>query len=103
MRKLVLLASVVVLAASSVNCANSSEAANSLMAPSATSADARKPGHGSGETGTIALVMVTDNNHDGLASFGDVVTFAVNTTATAYPWVSLRCYQNGTLVSKESN
>jgi hypothetical protein len=31
------------------------------------------------------------------------VTFVVQTTATPYPWVTLRCYQNGTLVSQESN
>jgi hypothetical protein len=63
-----------------------------------------KPG-GGGTTsgGSITWVMVTDNNQDGLPSFGDTVTFAVQTTATAYPYVTVKCTQNGTVVSQESN
>jgi hypothetical protein len=98
MRKLVILASLVVAAAISANCAKSSEGANSLMAPSSINgADAKKPGPATGQTGTIALVG------NPFPSFGDTVTFEVFTTATAYPWVTLRCYQNGALVSQESN
>jgi hypothetical protein len=36
-------------------------------------------------------------------SFGDVVTFNVSTTATLYPYVTVNCYQNGTLVLTQSN
>ena len=115
MHRLVILASVVIVAASSVSCANSSErsSANSL-APSAldgaiTSArggggGGGKPG-GGGTTGggSLTWVMVTDNNHDGVPSFTDTVTFAVQTTATTKPWVTLRCKQNGTLILQDSN
>jgi hypothetical protein len=97
MRRLLILASVVVLAAGSANCAKSSEGANSLMAPSSINgADAKKPGPGTGATGTVALAG------NPLPSFGETVTFEVHTTSTA-PWVTLKCYQNGTQVSQESN
>jgi hypothetical protein len=48
--------------------------------------------------GSLALVMVTDVNGDGLPNWGDQVTFTVSTTATDRPTVRLYCYQNGTLV-----
>src|SRR5262249_48374965 len=113
MRRLVILASVVVVASSSVNCANSPERSNvNTLAPSTFDAvtSARhgggggRPG-GGGRTGggTIAGGMVPRNNHDGVPSFTDTVTFAVQTTATAYPYVTLTCTQNGTVVSQESN
>jgi hypothetical protein len=112
MHRLVILASVVMLAASSVNCANSPErsSANSL-APSALDAVAiasakgggGKPGGGgSSSGGSLTWVMVTDINQDRLPNFRDTVTFAVQTTATAYPWVTLRCKQNGTSVYSAS-
>jgi hypothetical protein len=103
MHKLVILAAVATLAASSLNCANSSEAANSLVAPSAISADAKKPGHGNGDTGTLALVMVADNDGNGVPSFGDTVTFDVQTTATTQPFVTVKCSQSGTVVYQQSN
>src|SRR5438552_3236496 len=101
MPRLVILASVVMLAAISVNCANSPERSNAnILAPSASDAailvatgghGGGKPGTGGGSGGSLTLAMVTDNNNDGLPNFGDTVTFAVQTTATAYPWVTLRC------------
>ena len=109
MRRLVILASVVMLAAGSVNCANSPE---NILAPSTSNgvarvgADARgggKPGTGGGSGGSLSYRMVIDNNNDGVPSFRDTVTFVVQTTATAYPYVTLRCTQNGTLVSQDSN
>jgi hypothetical protein len=117
MHRLVTLASVVMLAASSVNCANSPERSTAnMLAPSSSDGAATvgaagghggsgggKPGGGSGTRGSLAVAMVIDNNTDGVPSFGDTVTFTVSTTATAYPWVTLRCNQNGTLVSQESN
>jgi hypothetical protein len=111
-----ILASVVVLA-TSVACDRANPTtASPLPSVSSVDSDARvfgtegkgggggkKPGGGTGGTGTISLVMVTDYNIDGLPNFGDTVTFAVQTTATPSPWVNLKCSQNGTVVSQESN
>lgn len=62
-------------------------------------------GGGGGTTsgGTIALVLVNDANGNGAPNWGDTVTFAVSTTATAMPYVTLDCYQGGTLVYTASN
>jgi hypothetical protein len=118
MRRLAILASVMMMAVVSANCANSRDGGSAnIMGPSDVDSAAvlgtmgkgsggggKKPGGGTtGGTGTIALSMVTDNNNDGLPSFGDRVTFIVQTTATPYPWVTLRCYQNGSLVYQTSN
>jgi len=53
-----------------------------------------KPGGDS--SSSLSLVMVDPN--DAVANRGDLVTFAVSTTATAKPWVSLKCYQDGVWV-----
>jgi hypothetical protein len=55
-----------------------------------------KPGGGS-TTGSLTLVMVADANANGLPNWNDTITFTVNSTST-YPYVSVRCYQSGTLV-----
>ncbi|MBX4197505.1 hypothetical protein KW801_03040 [Candidatus Saccharibacteria bacterium] len=55
-----------------------------------------KPKPGSG--GSISLVMVTDQNSDGLPNRGDTVTFNISQTATTEPHVDLKCSQNGTVV-----
>lgn len=57
-----------------------------------------KPG---GAGGTIELVLLEST--DGLAHYGQKVTFSVSTTATDYPWVVAKCYQNGTLVYEQAN
>jgi hypothetical protein len=122
MKRLTILASMITLAVGTANCGNSPGQANSLIGvgPSATiagSSDAGagnlttlgkggsgKPGGGgttSGGGGTISLVLL--NSTDGQAHFGQDVTFNVSTTATTKPWVSVRCYQGGTLVEKDSN
>jgi len=71
------------------------------LAPSAVAA--KGGGHG-GSTGTgggtISLALI--NSTDGLAHYGQKVTFAVSTTATTQPWVTLECFQ-GSLVYKASN
>jgi hypothetical protein len=54
-----------------------------------------------GGTGTIGLVLL--DSTDGLAHFGKEVTFNVSTTSTTQPWVTVNCYQNGTLVFQQSN
>jgi len=66
---------------------------------------AGKPSRGGGGTtgGTISLVMVQDANGDGLPNVLDKVTFAVSTSATTEPWVTLKCYVGGTLVYNGSN
>jgi hypothetical protein len=48
--------------------------------------------------GSLALVMYTDANGNGLPNWGDQVTFTVSTTATDRPTVRLYCYQSGSLV-----
>jgi hypothetical protein len=55
-------------------------------------------GHNSGGTSSLALVMVTDNNANGVPNWGDTITFNVSTTATAQPYVEVTCSQNGTVV-----
>jgi hypothetical protein len=57
-----------------------------------------KPSHGG--TGTISLVLL--DSTDGMAHYGQRVTFTVSTTSTAYPWVTVKCYQGG-LVYQASN
>lgn len=58
-----------------------------------------KPGGGGG---TISLAMVNDKNADGQPNFGDKVTFQVSTSATSYPYVTLKCYVSGSLVYSAS-
>ena len=53
-------------------------------------------GHKSVPTGNLSLVLL--NSTDGLAHWGNQVTFTASTTATTEPHVSLRCSQNGILV-----
>ena len=64
----------------------------------------KPPGGGTGGSGgTISLVMANDVNGNGLPNYMDTVTFAVSTTATTMPWVTVDCYQGGTLVYQASN
>jgi hypothetical protein len=57
-----------------------------------------KPGGSSGGSGTIALELL---NGDTVATYGHQVTFTIATTATSYPYVHLRCFQNGSLVLED--
>jgi hypothetical protein len=55
-------------------------------------------GHQAGSGGASSItgpVMVVDNNANGLANWGDTVTFNMSTTATAQPYVHLVCSGNG--------
>ena len=72
------------------------------LAPVALAAKAQggKPPKGAG-TASIALVLI--DSTDGLAHFGQTVTFDVSTTATDQPWVNLKCYQGRTLVAEGWN
>jgi hypothetical protein len=53
--------------------------------------------HGAG-SGTISLVLL--NSTDGLAHYGQQVTFNISTTATTQPYVHLVCSQNGAMVAE---
>ncbi len=59
-------------------------------------------GGSSGGSGTISLQLppVVDKNGDGMADWGDFVTFDISTSATSQPWVELDCFQNGVRVSQ---
>lgn len=50
-------------------------------------------GKPSGGGGTISLVLL--NSTDGVPHYGQKVTFNVSTTATSYPYVTLKCSQGG--------
>jgi hypothetical protein len=55
-------------------------------------------GHQAGSGGSSSIsgpVMVVDSNGNGLANWGDTVTFNMSTTATAQPYVHLVCSGNG--------
>ena len=56
---------------------------------------------GGGGSGSLALVMVTDANADGLPNVGDTVTFNVASSAER-PYVSVNCYQGGSWVYSAS-
>jgi hypothetical protein len=75
------------------------------FAPSTLAANGGGRGNGGGKptsgTGTIRLVPL--DSTDGMAHYGQRVTFAVWTTSTYYPWVTVKCYQGGGLVYKASN
>jgi hypothetical protein len=73
------------------------------LVPAALAGKGKPGGGGGGGGGTIALVMVRDANGDGAPNYGDTVTFAVSTTATSQPFVTVKCYQGGTLVYQASN
>lgn len=69
-----------------------------VLAPAALAAKGGgggKPARGG--TATISLVLL--NSTDGLPHYGQMVTFTISTTATAEPWVNLKCYQSGALVA----
>lgn len=55
-------------------------------------------GHGGGGAGSSSVSLVLVDSSDGLAHTGQLVTFAVSTSATASPFVSLNCYQGGVWV-----
>jgi hypothetical protein len=68
------------------------------LVPAALAAKGGNGGSSGGVPGSLALVMVNDQNGNGLPNWGDSVTFKVSTTATTEPHVSLGCYQDGVLV-----
>jgi hypothetical protein len=75
------------------------------LVPAALAGKGKPPtGGGGGSTsGSISLVMVHDLNGNGLPNVGDTITFAVSTSATSSPYVTVNCFQNGTLVYTQSS
>ena len=59
-----------------------------------------RPGGGGGAGGgsTLTMVLAEDTNANGVPNYAEKVTFKVSTTASTNPQVSLKCYQNGSLV-----
>lgn len=60
---------------------------------------------GNAKSGSIALVMLADDGSRAVGAqpaFGHEVTYDVSTAATEEPYVETSCFQNGTLVSKQS-
>ena len=55
--------------------------------------DGKPGGGGGGGGGTIELVLL--NSADAVANYGEQVTFRVSTSATSYPYVTLKCSQGG--------
>jgi hypothetical protein len=74
-------------------------ASNAFAAKPASGSGGKHGGGGtSGGSGTISLVLL--NSTDGLAHYGQQVTFKVSTTATTQPYVDLQCYQGRVLVGQ---
>jgi hypothetical protein len=62
-----------------------------------------RPAGGGGTTGSsirLASPIVVDKNGDGVPNWGDTVAFEISTTATATPYVDLKCYQGTKLVAE---
>lgn len=63
-------------------------------------------GGGGSYSGTVTgPVLVTDTNSNGVANWGDTITFSVNSNYTANsagPWVDMYCYQNGAFVYSQT-
>jgi hypothetical protein len=65
---------------------------------------ARGGGSGGGKPGSSGTIDIVElDSTDGLTHFGQHVTFVVSTDATAYPWVEVRCFQNGDQVYRQAN
>jgi hypothetical protein len=74
------------------------------LVPAAFAGKGKPPGGGTGGSGgTLSLVMVNDANGNGVPNYMDTITFAVSTIATTMPYVTVNCYQAGTLVYKQSS
>lgn len=70
----------------------------SLSLASASPALAARGGNGGGGSASSTLNLVLLDSSDGVAHAGQHTTFAVSTTATSSPFVSLNCYQAGAWV-----
>lgn len=62
---------------------------------------AAKGGGGGGSTISLVVPGAAPTAGQVTPSFGQTVTFAESTTATAYPWVDTKCSQNGKVVYEQ--
>lgn len=87
MRKLAMLASVMVLAAS-------------FNVPLQGQGKGKGKGGSSPEAGgsMVTVVLYADMNSNGVANWGDKITFDVVTSETTQPHVQVVCFQNGDVV-----
>ena len=69
----------------------------SIGALAGASAVSAAPG-GKGGGGSSSMTLVLIDSPDLVANYGERITFAVSTTATSTPLVSLFCYQGSALV-----
>ncbi len=70
-----------------------------FISASSSQALAAKPDRSGGSgSGSVALVLL--QSVDGLAHYGQNVTFAIATSASAYPYVNLKCWQGGAFVGE---
>jgi len=110
MSRLAILASILALAAGSANCADDPAQANSLsgIAPSAmdSSSDATLSALAKGGRPTLtasdSTITLDPLSTDPVPHFGQDVTFHVHTSATPYPFVTVRCSQNDVQVYEQS-
>jgi hypothetical protein len=75
--------------------------AGQVLAGGKTGGGSTTGGKGGGKVtsgGTLGLVMVSDNDHNGAVTVGDEITYDVSRTTVTNPYVTTRCYVNGTLV-----
>jgi hypothetical protein len=70
-----------------------------LMAGTAFAGKGKPPSGGAGTGASVTMVLVDQS--DGVANWGDEITYAVSTSA-AYPYVSTTCTQGGVLVLSTS-
>ncbi len=58
---------------------------------------AARGGGAAGSKGSLSLLMVEDDDANGMPNYGETVTFDVVTAATDTPNVNVRCYVSGAL------
>lgn len=97
MRRLMVLASMMVLAGSSVSCSRDQTSPSILSSPVAADSVQSGP-NGKGKhapvTSSLELVMYNDVNGNGLPNWGDSVTFHVSTSED-WNQVTVTCFQDG--------
>jgi hypothetical protein len=72
------------------------------LVPAALAGKGGIHGGGGNPTGDGTIDLVLLDSSDGLAHWGQQVTYTVSTTETEYPYVSTTCYQDTTLVLSTS-
>lgn len=66
---------------------------------------AAAPARGGGSTGGTTIsqpILVADKDTNGVLNWSDTIRFTVSSTQTTTPFVTLKCYQGGALVSQST-